>query len=102
MLLPSVRQRRSRLQAPRSHEVRSPRGETALSSVRRQSGARRCWVYSSVEAGNSEGFIGAAGRTMEAVVPCPCPRLEISIVPPFALTKVEAIQKPRPDPGIVV
>ena len=38
---------------------------------------------------------------MEAVVPSPCPGLEMSMVPPFALTKVDAIQKPRPDPGIV-
>ena len=40
------------------------------------------------------------GRVMEAVVPCPGPGLEISMVPPFAPTNVDAIQKPRPDPGI--
>ena len=50
---------------------------------------------------NSEGVIGEPGRAMDAVVPCPCPRLQMSMVPPFALTKVEAIQNPRPDPGIV-
>jgi hypothetical protein len=50
---------------------------------------------------NSECFIEEPGRAMEAVVPCPCPRLEMSMVPPFALTKVEAIQNPRPEPGIV-
>src|ERR1700676_5425010 len=102
MLLLSIRRRRSRLQTPRSHEARNRREETALFSVRRQSGARHCWVYSSVAAVNSKGFIGEAGRAMEAVVPCSCPRLETSIVPPFALTKIEAIQKPRPEPGIVV
>src|ERR1700692_656172 len=38
---------------------------------------------------------------MEAVVPCPLPPLTISIDPSFALMKVDAIQKPRPEPGIV-
>ena len=37
---------------------------------------------------------------MEAVVPNPCPGLEMSMVPPFALTKVDAIQKPSPEPGM--
>ncbi len=50
---------------------------------------------------NSEGRIGEPGRAIEAVLPCPWPGLDISMVPPFALTKVEAIQNPRPDPGIV-
>jgi hypothetical protein len=58
-------------------------------------------VYSSVEAVESEGFIGEPGRAMEAVVPCPWPRLDMSMLPPFALTKVDAIQKPRPEPGMV-
>ena len=54
------------------------------------------------EAVNSEIFVWEPGREMEAVVPCPCPRLKMSIVPPFARTKTDAIQKPRPDPGMVV
>src|SRR4030088_1187316 len=101
MLPPSVRLLRSRPQALRSHGVRNPREEIVLFWVRRQSGARRCWAYSSAKAVASEVFIGEAGRAMEAVVPCPCPRLEMSMVPPFAATKVDAIQKPRPDPGMV-
>src|SRR5579883_2374812 len=40
-----------------------------------------------------------AGRAMDTVVPMPCPRLETVTVPPLDLTKVEAIQKPSPDPG---
>src|SRR5258707_11040062 len=98
---PSVRLRRSRPQALRSHEFQNPREEPALFSVRPLSGARRCWVYSSVKAVNSEALIGEPGRDMDAVVPCPCPWLKISMVPPFALTKVDAIQKPRPEPGMV-
>ena len=42
------------------------------------------------------------GRMIEAVVPSPWPVLDISIVPPFALMKVDAIQKPNPEPGMVV
>ena len=41
-----------------------------------------------------------AGREIETVVPSPCPGLVMPMVPAFALTKTEAIQKPRPDPGI--
>jgi hypothetical protein len=58
-------------------------------------------VYSSVKAAESEGFIGKPDRVMEAVVPRPWPRLDMSMVPPLALTKVDAIQKPRPEPGMV-
>src|SRR6202048_1367122 len=101
MLLPSIHLRRSRPLALRSHEFQSLREETALFSVHLLSGARGCWVYSSAKAVNSEVFIGEAGRDMDAAVPCPCPRLEISTVPPFARTKVDAIQKPRPEPGMV-
>jgi hypothetical protein len=50
---------------------------------------------------NSEGFIKEPGRVMDAVVPCPCPGLDMSMVPPLAPTKMDAIQKPRPDPGMV-
>jgi hypothetical protein len=42
-----------------------------------------------------------AGRVIEAVVPNPCPGLDMPMVPPLAPTKVDAIQKPRPDPGMV-
>src|ERR1700730_19037719 len=101
MLPPSIRLRRSRPRPPIILEVQSPREETVLFSVRHRSGARRCWVYSLAKAVNSEGVIGEPGRATDAVVPCPCPRLQMSMVPPFALTKMEAIQNPRPDPGIV-
>ena len=37
--------------------------------------------------------------TIEAVVPRPWPRLAMSALPLCALTKVDAIQKPRPEPG---
>ena len=37
---------------------------------------------------------------MDTVVPNPGPGLATLMVPPFALTKVDAIQKPRPEPGI--
>ena len=37
---------------------------------------------------------------METVVPNPGPGLETVRMPPFAMTKVDAIQKPRPEPGI--
>src|SRR5450756_1474239 len=101
MLPLSGRPRRFRPLVPRSHVFQTRRGEIALFSVRLRSGARRCWVYSSVKAFNSKMFVVEAGRAIEAVVPCPGPRLEISMDPSFALTKVEAIQKPRPDPGMV-
>ena len=54
-----------------------------------------------MEAVNSEAVIGEPGRIMVAVVPNPCPRLDMSMVPPLARMKVDAIQNPRPDPGIV-
>src|SRR3984957_10250971 len=98
MLLPSALPRRSRPQAPRSHEARNRREETALFWVRHQSAIRRWWIYSSV---SPEASVRDPGRAMEAVAPNPCPRLEMSMAPPFALTKVDAIQNPRPDPGIV-
>src|ERR1700688_4541650 len=98
MSRPSVLRRRSRPQAPRSHEARNRREETALFSVRHLSAVRRWWIYSLV---NPEALVRDAGNPMEAVAPSPCPRLEMSILPPFALTKVDAIQNPRPDPGIV-
>src|ERR1700686_4924992 len=101
MLPLSARQRRSRLLVPCNPEVRSRRAETVLFSVRRRSGVRCCRIYSSVRAANSEGLIKEPGSAMQAVVPRPCPRLEISMVPPFALTKVDAIQKPSPEPGPV-
>src|SRR5258708_24744488 len=101
MLLLSARLPRSRPRPRKSHEVRNPHEETVLFSVRRQSGARHWLIYSLAKAVNSEAFIREPGRAMKAVVPCPCPRLELSMVPPFALTKVDAIQKPRPDPGMV-
>src|SRR5580704_6877279 len=95
----SAHPRRSRLQARRSREVRIPREETVLFSARRRSGARHCWVYSLAKAVKSEILMLEPGRAIEAVVPRPCPWLEMSVVPPFALTKVDAIQKPNPDPG---
>src|SRR5580692_11989619 len=98
MLRPSALPRRSRLQAPRSHEARNRREETALFSVRHQSAVRRWWIYSWV---NPEALVRDPGRAMEAVAPSPCPRLEMSMVPPFALTNVDAIQNPRPEPGTV-
>src|ERR1700730_151950 len=98
MLRPSVLPRRSRPQAPRSREARNRREETVLFSVRHQSAVRRWWTYSLV---NPEALVRDPGKAIEAVAPSPCPRLEMSMVPPFALTKVDAIQNPRPDPGIV-
>src|SRR5258707_531024 len=90
--------RRFRPQAPRSHEVRNRREETALFSVRHRSGVRHWWIYSWV---NPVALVRDPGSAMEAVAPSPCPRLDMSMVPPFALTKVDAIQNPRPDPGMV-
>lgn len=37
---------------------------------------------------------------METIVPSPCPGLDVLMVPPVAPTKIEAIQKPRPEPGM--
>src|ERR1700739_1078909 len=101
MLRPSVHPRRFRPRSRRSPEARNRREETALSSVRLLSAAQRWLIYSLVRAVNSEGFMPEAGSVMEAVVPNPCPALDMPMVPPFAPTKVDAIQKPRPDPGML-
>jgi hypothetical protein len=41
------------------------------------------------------------GKRIVTVVPLSSPRLVASIVPPFAPTNALAIQKPRPEPGVV-
>src|ERR1700761_142626 len=98
MLPLSALPRRSQPQAPRSREGRNRSAETALFSVRRRSEGRGWGVYAWL---NPEALVRDPGRAMEAVVPNPCPRLDMSMVPPLALTKVDAIQNPRPEPGMV-
>src|SRR5579872_4299235 len=91
--------RRSPPRSPNSLAVRNPRAGIALSSLRPRSTARYWRVYSLDMTVSLEWFAAEQGRVIDAVAPLPCPSLEMSTLPPLASTKIDAIQKPRPDPG---